>query len=272
MKSVFICLALTVTLLFSVTRLTAQQGDGGRAAGMADAGLNLNDLWSVFQNQAGLAQVQSLSIGIFNQTPFMMGDLSTRGLAVAVPVNNGTLAAQFQYYGYSLYNEKSGGLAYARKLTESVSAGLQLDYFGVSIAENYGSANAVTFEAGLQAELMDGFFLAAHVNNPIRAKIADYNDERLPSILRFGLAYLPSEKVTLAAEAEKEIDRPNRIKAGIEYQVAKQLYLRTGIASNPVNTTFGLGLILDTFRFDVATSYHRQLGYSSNVSLVWIKK
>lgn len=258
-------------LLFS-GMVTAQTTAGGRAAGMAGAAINLQDVWSVFHNQAGLAGVKNFSAGVFNETSFMLADVSTRGLAVAVPVSNGVIAAQFQYCGFSLYNEKRGGLAYARQLTEHISAGIQLDYFGVSISEGYGSKSALTFEGGVQAELLEGFYLGAHVYNPIRAKIADYNDERLPSVLKFGLAYLPSDKVTLAAESEKDIDRPNRIKAGVEYQPVKQVLLRTGIASNPFNTSFGVGLIFDSFRFDVAATYHRQLGYSPNVSLVWTKK
>lgn len=250
----------------------AQTTGGGRAAGMAGAGVNLQDLWAVYHNQAGLAGVKNLSAGVFNETSFMLSEVSTRGMAVAVPVSNGVVAAQFQYYGFALYNEKRGGLAYARKLSEHVSAGIQLDYLGISIAEGYGSKSVLTFEGGVQAELLRGFFMAAHVYNPIRAKIAGYNDERLPAVLKFGLSYLPSDKVTLAAEAEKDIDRPNRIKAGAEYQLVKQFFLRTGMASNPFNTSFGVGLIFDTFRFDVAATYHRQLGYTPHVSLVWTQK
>ncbi len=250
----------------------SQTTAGGRAAGMAGAAANLSDIFAAFHNQAGLAGIEKFSIGIFNETSFMLSNVSTRGLAVAMPVSNGVITAQFQYYGYAAYNEKRGGLAYARKFGENIKAGLQLDYFGVAIGEGYGSRSAVTFEGGVQAELLEGFFLAAHVCNPMRVKIAAYNDERLPAILKFGLAYQPSDKVFITAESEKVIDRANRIKAGAEYEIVSKFFLRTGIASNPFNTSFGFGWMIDSFKVDLAASYHRQLGYTPNVSLVWVAK
>jgi hypothetical protein len=250
----------------------SQTTAGGRAAGMAGAAATLSDVFSSIHNQAGLADIEKFSIGIFNETPFMLSNLSNRGLSFAMPVSNGVIAAQFQYFGYAAYNEKRAGLAYARKFGENIKAGLQLDYHGVSISEGYGSRSAMTFEAGVQAHLLEGLSMAAHVFNPIRAKIADYNDERLPAVLKFGLAYKPSDKVLIAAESEKDINRPNRIKAGLEYEILKQFFLRTGIASNPFNPAFGFGWIMDSFKIDLAATYHRQLGYSPNVSLVWMAK
>ncbi len=243
---------------------------GGKAAGLGGAAVADIGLWQAFHNQAGLAYIEKLSAGIFNQTPFLLNELSTRGAAVALPVeNSGVFALSLSYYGYNLYNEKKAGLAYARKFGDKISAAVQLDYLGTSISEGYGSRSNFTFEAGVRAELLPNFFLGAHIFNPIRAKLADYNDERIPAVLKAGFAYQPSDKILLSIESEKNLDEKNIFKAGIDYHIVKILYLRAGIATNPVLTSFGIGLEFESFRFDMAASYHQQLGYTPNVSLTY---
>lgn len=146
---------------------------------------------------------------------------------------------------------------------------MQLNYHTVRIGDGYGSTSAVSVEAGVLAQLSDELWLGAHVYNPNRAKLAEFNDERLPSIFRLGLRYDFSEKVLAALEVEKDVDFDPVMKAGVEYHVVEYLYLRAGIATNPQQSTFGFGLVLKQFKLDVATGLHSQLGYSPQVSLLY---
>lgn len=246
---------------------------GGRAAGVGGSAVCYSDVWSAFNNQAGLAYIKKFSAGVFNESPFLLNELSTRGVAIALPLKElGVFGVSMNYYGYSLYNETKLGLAYAKSFGEKISAAIQLDYLGTTISEGYGSNSAFTFEAGFRAELMPKLFLGAHVFNPIRAKLADYDDERIPAVFKAGLAYLPSDKITLSVESQKNMDEKNIFKAGLEYHIVKILYLRTGISTNPVNTSFGIGLDFESFKFDFAASYHQQLGYTPHVSLTYQMK
>ncbi len=264
--------AIWLLLSFQLLNSYSQPIAGGRAAGMAGAALNLDDVFASIHNQAALTGVNALSVAVFHSTPFLLQELSTRGLIMTTPVNNGVLAAHFRLYGYSSYNEKAGGLAFARSFGQHLSAGIQLDYIGVSIGEGYGSRNILTFEGGFRIRLLNSLFLATHLFNPLRVKMADYNDERLPAIFRLGLSYHPSAKLMLAIDAEKHIDYPNRIKTGAEYQLTDKFFLRTGITSNPFQSAFGFGWHFSHFYLDLAATYHRQLGYSPHVSLTWSKK
>lgn len=246
---------------------------GGRGAAVAGASVTYADLWSAFHNQAGLAYIKKFSAGAFNENSFLISEMSTRGIAVALPVNDlGVFAVSMSYYGYNLYNEKKIGLAYAKSFGENISAAVQLDYFGTTISEGYGSNSAFTVEAGFRAQILPGLFLGAHVFNPTRAKLANYDTEKIPTVLKTGLSYLFSDKVTVSIESEKNLDASNIFKAGVEYHIVKILYLRGGISTNPAKTAFGFGLDLDSFKFDIAASYHQQLGYSPNVSLTYSPK
>ena len=97
--------------------------------------------------------------------------------------------------------------------------------------------------------------------------------EHLPTIFRLGLAYLPSERVMLTAEVEKDIDFPARTKVGVEYRLVEQVQLRTGIATNPVNVAFGMGYqFKNGLTFDLASVYHQWLGFTPTASLVFQQK
>ena len=93
--------------------------------------------------------------------------------------------------------------------------------------------------------------IGAHVFNPTRSKISDYNDERLPTIIRFGGDYDFSDKVKVAVETEKDMAQKAVFKAGIEYKPVKEFYLRAGIGTNPTLTCFGFGINLKNFKISV---------------------
>jgi hypothetical protein len=91
-------------------------------------------------------------------------------------------------------------------------------------------------------------------------------------VLKAGLSYFFSVKVNVSIESEKNMDATNMFKAGVEYHIVKMLYARGGVSTNPTKTAFGFGLDLDSFKFDIAASYHQQLGYTPNVSLTYSPK
>ncbi len=272
-KCITLFLLITINSKFNLFAGNEPSVAGGGAAGIGGAAITYSDVWSSFNNQAGLAQIKKFSAGIFNESSFLLNELSTRGIAIALPTrNSGVFGLSVSYFGYNLYNEKKIGLAYSKSFGEKISAGIQIDYLGTSIAEGYGSKTVFTAEAGFRAELIQGLFFGFHIFNPTRVKLADYDDERIPTVLKAGLGYHFSDKVILSIESEKNIDKANIFKAGVEYHVVKILYLRGGISTNPVKTTFGFGLNFDTFKFDFAATFHEQLGYSPHISLTYQMK
>jgi len=243
---------------------------GARSGGVANASVTYSDVWSSFHNQAGLGMLKDISAGVYIENRFLISDLSIKGFAVAVPTDKlGTFALNYTMYGGSLYNEKKAGIGYGKKLGEKFSAGIQLDYISTYIAEDYGSRSAFAVELGLLAEPIKNLKLGAHIFNPNRAKAAEYADERIPIILKFGASYQFSEKILFSAEEEKDVDQDGVFKAGLEYHVMEVLFLRAGIASNPTLSTFGFGLKFNQFTVDMASSWYQDLGFSPQFSLAY---
>ncbi len=246
---------------------------GARFLGMGGTGLTLTDLWSVRLNPAGLAGLDKPVAGIFYQRHFLSEDLAHQGLAFAIPVGKGTFGVGADRFGYDLYNETRASLAYAMRFGDGLRAAVQLDYLGVQLGNNYGSTSAFTAELGVQAKLTDELWLGAHVYNPNRAKLdatTESNvtlDERVPTLLRAGFGWIASSKLTVTAEVEKDIDRDERFRFGVEYIPNKVLYLRTGISTAAVQGHFGVGFRLKQLDIDLAVALRSQLGPTPMLNL-----
>lgn len=237
---------------------------------MGNAAVTLDDLWAVSHNQAGLALLEHPAAGIYFENRFLVSELSVKGFAFALPVkNSGVFAVHGTQFGYSKYNEKKAGLAYARKLGNKFSMGLQLDYLSTTIAGDYGTRGTMVVEGGILAEPLENLRLGVHVFNPTRARLAEYADERIPVLFRVGAGYRFSAKVLFTSEVEKDIDYSAAFRAGLEYHPVEQIYLRGGIATNPVQSSFGFGLKMKNFRLDAATSFHQVLGFSPQFGIAY---
>lgn len=243
---------------------------GARSAAMGNASVSLSDVWSAQHNQAGLGFVQNISAGVFYENRFSLKELSLKGAVIALPVKGGAFGLCISNFGYSQYSENKYCFSFAKAFSEKFSMGISMDYLTTKIAEGYGSKGALAAEAGIQAKPIKGLTIGVHLFNPTRAKLSDYNNERLPTIIRLGADYNFSDKVTLAIETEKDIAQKSIFKAGIEYKAVKEFYLRAGIATNPTLSSFGFGLNLKNFKIDVSANYHQVLGFSPLFGLTYV--
>ena len=263
-------LLLTTLLALPLLGYAQNEPAGARAAGMAHAALNYTDVWSLFQNQAGIAGVKHFSAGAFYENKFLVQELAYSGFAAANPLGKGAVGLSYTHFGFDVYREGKVGLAYGMNLSDEFSVGVQLNYHTMRInAEDYGSRSALSAEVGFRLNVSEKVSLAAHVFNPTRTKLNDFSDERLPTLLRCGAQYSIADDLMASAEVEKDIDRSGLFRAGLEYQPAEILFLRIGTSTQPMVFTFGTGLDFGTFKFDLASTYHSVLGHSPQVSLTY---
>jgi len=243
---------------------------GARSAGMCRSSVALSGFWNILNNQAGMATLKNPTAGISYESKFNISQLSNKTIAFAYPTNAGVLGVDINHFGYSKYNEIKAGLTYARAFGKYIRIGLQLDYLQTTIGDGYGSKSNVTFELGVQSDINKEITLGAFVFNPIRVKLSDYADERIPAILRFGVAWHFSESFLATAEAEKSSFYPNIIiRGGLEYNLKKKFIFRTGFSSGEEIFAFGFGLYVKGLRFDISAIMHQTLGFSPQASLTY---
>jgi len=243
---------------------------GAASMGMGTIGVVGTNFHSLYNNQAALAYLPSTTIGIdYNQGFFADKNLSTKTAGLAVPTGWGTLGLNLKYFGYQMYNEQKIGLAYGKQLGKRLAIGVQLDYFRTFIGNDYGSAQAISFEIGFYSKLTDNLDIGAHIFNPIGAEIGTEYAEKIPVAFKLGLMYHVDEHLRLATEAEKIQNEKTNYKFGLEYEIGSYFISRIGIATQPTLFTFGFGLRYKKLIFDIGSGYHQTLGFTPAVSLLF---
>jgi len=242
---------------------------GARSAGLANASLTLSDVWSAHHNQAGLGFLDKAAAGVYYENRFLIPELGLSAGVVAIPVKKGAFGLSVRNFGYQLYNESKIGLGYGRSFGDKLSIGMQLNLINVRFADVYGARNAFTAEVGAIYKLNSSLTVAAHINNPTRAKLTELDADRLPTIIRFGLRYQFSKKVFIAGEAQKDTYNKAQLRFGLEYMATNVFFLRAGVATNPINSSFGFGLKLKKLMLDFAGTFHQVLGFTPQFSLTY---
>ena len=250
--------------------LFSSNGDGPigvRSAALGHASSCLFDVWSARNNQGSLGFLRKSEVGAFYENRFFVKELTQSGFAAAIPIKKGTFGLSYSSLGYKLYRESHMTLSYGMKLTDNIAAGIGFDYLNTRIADIYGNANALTGSVGLTAKILPQVVISSHVFNPFRAKITNYNNEKIPTIFKLGAQYIFSKKVSILAEAEKTSAQKINMKGGIEYNPSSLIYLRVGGSSYPTQASFGVGVNYNGLKIDMCTSYHSILGLSPQIGL-----
>lgn len=266
-KSYFIILFLALGFFKNLNASNDKFSAGAREAALANSAVTINDIWAVFHNQAALADMNNPAIGIYHERRFMVSQLSYQAISLALPVKGGVFAACYSSFGYSLYRETNAGLAYAKKLARGFSAGIQIDYLHTYVAQEYGRSGTMTVEGGLLAEPFPNFLIGAHVFNPVRQSISKQDEEKLPTLFTMGCSYRFFNKVIIACETEKDLIHKAVFKSGVEFELTENFFLRTGISTQPVYYSFGLGYSFKKIMIDIALTRHQILGYTPHFSM-----
>lgn len=252
---------------FAVLASNGEGPIGARSAALGHASSCLYDVWSTRNNQGSLGFVRRAEVGAFYENRFFVKELTQSGFAAAMPIKKGTFGLAYSSLGYKLYRESQASLSYGMLLGQNISAGIAIDYINTKIADIYGQANAFTGSLGLTARITPQVVVSTHIYNPFRAKITNYNNEKVPTIFKFGAQYIFSKKVFVIAEAEKTSAQKINIKGGIEYNPSSLIYIRVGGASYPTQASFGVGVNYNGLRIDVSSMYHSVLGVSPQIGL-----
>lgn len=265
MKNLILLFLLTGTMAYG-------QGwypSGARSMSMANASVTLNDVWSHFNNPGAVGKMKQLTIGVSYENRFLLKELQTQSVAAIIPLKTGAISVGGHMFGYEQFRSYKGGVGYGMQLGEKLYAGVQANFQGIQLREVYGSKSTVTGEAGILAELRENWLMGFSVTNLFRAKLSDYQDDRLSTMMRLGTSYRFSDKTIVTAEAEKDLDNAMRFKSGIEYQPLENFFLRGGFATAPVELSFGFGYRIKAFQLDLGSSFHQVLGWSPHFSLIY---
>lgn len=233
---------------------------------MANASVCLSDFWSVFNNQAGISSIENPEVGVSYDHNFQLWQTGVTAIGFVLPTNSGNFALMSKRYGYNAYAEQNTGISYSRSLGKYFSASVTFNYLFYAQAEVAKNKGAMFFQTGLICTPIEKLQIGALFYNPGMVKLRDYNDKKVPTIIRFGLAYSFTHEVLFVLETEKELEYQPRFKTGFQYQIIPDFFIRTGFVTNPNQFSLGLGYKIKKLTTDIAITTHETLQISSQIS------
>lgn len=257
---------LLFILFLCASGLQAQVNYGPRLAAMANAGVAMQDVWSVKKNQAGIAALKNAQFSVGYENRFGVKELNTQSAAFAMPIKKYAFGANFQSYGVNAYRESKSGISLARAFGPQLLAAINLNYHQVKI-DNYSNAQGFSVEVGLQYEAFKNLWLGTHIANPNQSKYGNNTEQIIPAHIQFGASYKFSDQLIISSEVEKILDGQVDFKTGLEYKVVKFVALRGGVSVNPFKQFAGFGINYEKFNLDFAVAFHPVLGYSPQISI-----
>lgn len=243
---------------------------GARSMGMANASVTLGDGWSVFNNIGGLARLESAQAFFGYDHRLGLNELTTLAAGVAQVHDFGVFGLGLSHYGSTLFNQQNIGLGFSNS-SGIASFGIKANYFQTNI-EGYGRRASPVLEFGGVAGLAPGLLFGAHMYNFTRARLSKISQDYLPTVIKAGISYRPTEQLMVNIEGEKEILLDPQFKMGMEYVLLQKLWIRAGVQTQPTNLFFGMGFRPKRFLVHYALSQNYRLGYTHHFSLDYFFK
>lgn len=263
---------LTLFILFSiaVNARSTIRPTGGKPAGMGNAFVSQYDVFSVYHNQAGLANIDRTSISFFYENQFLVPELSLRSGLITFPAASGAFAVQYHAFGPAQWSESNASVAYSRFLSKKLSAGLQLNYYGSRLPEIAKTISTVSFELGAIYQITDNTYLGAHIANPYSPPMKTMvYEESIPWRFSLGGHTNFTETFTLSYEVEAIKSYLPTLQIGAQWEAVPDFFIRAGYNAVPSQVHAGFGYSSRFFTIDTAFNYHQYLGVTPSVSLIF---
>ncbi|MEX0685744.1 MAG: hypothetical protein WD267_12175 [Balneolales bacterium] len=254
---------MILTSVFS--DVNAQSISGAKGVALAQSVTALQDnTWSVFQNPAMMPR-KGTRISFYAIRYYGLSELTDSALAGIYNASFGTLSVGLHSYGYELYKESQLRFAITKSF-KNFRIGSTIRYHNISI-KNYGSAGTIAFDTGFAMMLAEGLWLGVYAGNISRSTLGEAHEE-LPVEFAIGLSYTLSDRVLVVSDLFKDVRFPFSYRAGTEVTILDDiLQLRTGISTEPITYSIGIGLERAYWSVDIAAQHHEWLGWSPGIGL-----
>ena len=254
--------------MFLYLQPIAQVSPGARQVALSHSDAALaNDVFSVFGNPSGLAQLNWREAGIYySPSPFGVKELANAYAAYIEPFSFGSVAIGYMQFGFDLYKENKIALSFAHKLTNKFFVGTTLLYQNLKI-ERYGSDNTTTLNIGGLYYFSEITRMGFYAHNLLRETYGSESDQ-IPFILGFGASHDFNSEITFNAAVEKELDFDPSFRFGAEYDIIQYLSLRAGFMSEPSSYSIGVGIHYSFINLDYAFFSHPDLGLTHQAGII----
>ena len=236
---------------------------GARAAGMGYASSTLRDEWSFFGNAAGLSSEKNYTAATTYEARALPGG-NRMGLVGVMPLKFGVGAVGIFRFGDDVYSEQSVQAAFAHQIGKT-SLGVRVNYMQYRTI-GFGTHGFLGIHLGGITQLTKQISIGAWIQNINMPKLKFHEKETAPVKLLASVGFKPIDKFILAAEVEKDILYEPLWKVGMEYQIHKKVFVRSGFNLNPGVAFFGIGFQSWRVKIDYALQSFSAIGPTHQAS------
>ena len=244
---------------------------GGRSMGLAHSNVALVDAWSVLNNPAAMAFLESGALGTSYENRFLLRETNDSKLVYSHLVGSGALGVHLGHFGFEYFNQFRFGIAYAQTLHQGLSASVAIHHISNSINRGAHKLHSFNTSMGLlfraTSKLQLGFHLDAPEDLFREEKRLDYQ-----VMFRIGFCYAPSEALSAFGELEKTLLGQEDLKLGLEYTAKTHFHFRIGLRTRAFRPALGLGYTRGQLQADLGMEYLHHLGNSTSVSIQYVLK
>ncbi|MCJ7553066.1 MAG: hypothetical protein MUO34_04205 [Ignavibacteriaceae bacterium] len=265
MKILFFAFIIILQFHFTVS---AQYNPGAKQIALSNSDVALsNDVFSVFNNPAGLSQINWREIGVYySPAPFGISEMANGYMAYLEPTSFGAFALGGMTYGFELFSESKLKLGYSYNYQNKFFGGLAFNYHTYSI-QNYGNQGVFYLDLGGLTYITNDLRLGFVVHNINRASLANVDDQ-IPTVINLGASYDLLNMLSINFAVEKDIRYNPSIQFGVDYEIIEYLSLRTGFSNQPSRYSAGVGINFSIFSLDYAFFSHHDLGLTHQAGII----
>lgn len=259
---------LLIMWLFALINplIHSQNFFSARNTGMGSITTTSCDVWSVNNNQASLAYLQNIAIGLNYNNHFLLKELSTKNLSMVAPFAFASLGFTVSNFGYSGFSLTQTSMACGKKIYKNLAAGVRIGLVNVSQGKEYGSVNMLLFSTGILYKINNRTELGIIMNNPFYKTSAEKIFDNYQVSYKLGIKQHLSDKVCLLFQSDKYNSGPVKLKIGAEFNNNKFIF-NCGISTSPYEYSFGIGLFYRNLLLFLANEYNQYLGFSPAASI-----
>jgi len=241
-------------------------GFGPRSLGTGQVTSLFTDVWAAHNNIGALGWLKKGTVSTSFENRYNNSAFNQISFAAAnTPGKYGVVGVGASRFGSDLFNQTRAQIGWA-KVFGIASIGIQGQWYQVQATE-FPARNFFLLNFGGLAKLTSKVSFAASISNITQTKASDFQSETLPTIARAGISFSPVKSVLLLTEVQKDLDQKAMVKAGVEYELRPNLWLRTGFTTQVQVATGGIGFKWRDLQLDYGFSNHPQLGWSQSIGL-----
>jgi len=225
----------------------------------------------LFSNQAGLHAISGVSIEASALQRYFSEGILEMNVGAALPLGTYTAGGIFvRRFGDDIFSEQSFGLALSRQLFESISLGIALEAYQISI-ENYGNNWQFNTQIGFQADLTKSIRIGTHLFLPLEEP--DQLSFSNQALLNIDVSVVAEKHLTVKAGVRKLNDEDLGVKVALIYEPVEKFEIQTGVLTFPSQYSFGAGVdIFNNMQLFATGLFQSDLGWSSGLSLRYVPK